>query len=138
MVVAGSSIAVTMFILLLAVSLTWKQKHSRAGFSDLDTLSEVSIGCAETDIFQPSASDYFSVKGVGKKVVPPLDWLGAAYNGNQWAQCRVGDYYASGSNGFRKSLSEAFRWWNMSAEQGNIIAKSRLVEYYIFNFYNIW
>ena len=90
------------------------------------------------DQFQPSASEYFSVKGACATGATPLDWLGAAYNGNHWAQCRVGDYYASGSNGFRKSLSEAFRWWNMSAEQGNTVAKTKLVEYYILNYFDLW
>lgn len=133
------SITISIILLILLVLRSILQQNCMNSESIASGLNNTTELCKDAaDQFQPSASDYFSIKSTDGREITPLDWLGAAYNGNHWAQCRVGDYYASGSNGFRKNLSKAFRWWNMSAEQGNTVAKIKLVEHYILNYFDMW
>ena len=90
-----------------------------------------SAGNPESNLFQPSATDYFFEDDPDRKGVTPLDWRNAAGNGNEWAQCRMGDYYATGSGGFRYDYYEAFKWWLLAAEQGNVVAKYRIIKFHL-------
>ena len=96
-----------------------------------------SVSGAEPGIFQPSASDFF-FEHADKKEITPHEWKNAAENGNVWAQCRVGDYYASGSGGLRCDPCEALNWWYKAAEQGNTAAKLRLIKYFWFKSFLSW
>ena len=96
-----------------------------------------SVNGAETGVFQPSASDFF-FEHTSKKEITPLEWLSAAENGNAWAQCRVGDYYASGSGGFKYDPCEALKWWFKAAEQGDAAAKYRVFKFYWIESFEHW
>ena len=73
------------------------------------------------ETFQPSIGDYFA-DDTDKFESNYFDWWNAAENGNEWAQCRMGDYC------FTHNDCEALKWWLLSAEQGNIIAKYKLIK----------
>ena len=56
---------------------------------ELSTSSE--SACRGGETFQPSIGDYFA-GDTSKLESEYLDWLSAATDGNEWAQCRMGDY----------------------------------------------
>ncbi len=85
-------------------------------------------GSTGTDSFKPSAGDYFT-GDTSKHEADYLDWLSAAEEGNEWAQCRMGDFCFTGCAGYT-NYSEAIKWWFKSAEQGNAVAKYKLIKFY--------
>jgi hypothetical protein len=94
-----------------------------------------SVYCGEVD-FQPSIGDYFAC-GTNINESEFFDWWNAAENGNEWAQCRMGDYYST--NGLSLyNHCEGLNWWLASAEQGNVVAKYRLIKYYFLTSFEEW
>ena len=81
--------------------------------------------------FQPTIGDYFA-GDTSKLESEYFDWLSAATDGNEWAQCRMGDYC------FTHNDCEALKWWLLSAEQGNIIAKYKLIKCYYLTSFEEW
>lgn len=120
-----------MILLLILTSLLWKGIDATSGASDCDAV-------AGTETFQPSASDYFFGPMSSDKEITPFEWQTAAENGNEWAQCRMGDYYASGRDGFCQDIDEAIKWWFMALEQGNAVARYRLAKYYWIKGFVVW
>lgn len=96
---------------------------------ELSTSSE--SACRGGETFQPSIGDYFA-GDTSKLESEYLDWLSAATDGNEWAQCRMGDYC------FTHNDCEALKWWLLSAEQGNIIAKYKLIKCYYLTSFEEW
>ena len=100
-----------------------------------DMSSSESIFC-EGRMFQPSIGDYFS-GNTSQHELEYLDWLSAATNGNEWAQCRMGDFWFTGAAGYPNHC-EALKWWLASSEQGNLVAKYRLIKYYFLESFEQW
>lgn len=85
----------------------------------------------EMEAFQPSIRDYFG-RDTSNFESNYFDWWNAAENGNEWAQCRMGDYC------FTHNDCEALKWWLLSAEQGNIFAKYKLIKCYYLTSFEEW
>ena len=88
------------------------------------------------ETFQPSIGDYFA-GDTSKLESEYFDWLSAATDGNEWAQCRMGDFWFAGTAGYSNHC-EALKWWLASSEQGNIVAKYRLIKYYFLTSLEEW
>ena len=86
--------------------------------------------------FQPTMGDYFA-GDTSKYESEYLDWMNAATQGNEWAQCRMGDFSFEGCAGYT-DYSDALKWWLMSAEQGNVVAKYKLIKFYWLESFELW
>ena len=98
--------------------------------------SESAYRGRETERFQPSIGDYFT-RDINKPESSYLDWSSAAADGNEWAQCCMGDFWYTGDAGY-PNHSEALKWWLASAEQGNVVAKYKLIKYYFLRSFEEW
>ena len=101
---------------------------------ELSTTTE--SACSSKETFQPSIGEYFA-GDTSKLESEYFDWLSAATDGNEWAQCRMGDFWFTGAAGYSNHC-EALKWWLASAEQGNVVAKYRLIKYYFLTSFEEW
>ena len=125
----------SLILLFLSIFVTLNNRNMqyKAGYNEVASSESIR---SEGQIFNPSIGDYFTCEtNVNESEF--FDWWNAAENGNEWAQCRMGDYcFTTGK--VVHNHCEALKWWLASAEQGNVVAKYRLIKYYFLTSFEEW